>query len=347
MKFKMRLTSACLLLLAVFPIYSYAMTVSFYLGSATLTRGGKSVDIKVGDIVSGGDIIKTQKNGIVEIAYDDSSKITIKGDTVVQIGNKNVKESTDIAVITGEVNGKFGKLKKGEFKVGTPTTVCGVRGTEFTIAASKGGDSKVDLKEGKLDVRNPYGRVDLNQGFSAEIDLGGEPVSGETESNLEAWKNGKNVSLDSNIENQADRYERHINNFGEESEQSSKELEALGESTKRAKTKEELAASGEKISGSETKIGDNMLMNEASKSSVDLLKDDYGSKNTAIKNRFAELAKKCNRVQEQQLKNYLALQKVKEDYRKAYENIMKKYSDDKSKILKPLEDYKKTNPMKK
>ncbi len=345
MKYKVKVIIVSFLL-ALFPLYAYSMTVSFFIGSATLTRGGKSVAIKVGDIVSGGDIVKTQKNGIVELTYDDSSKITIKGDTVVQIGNKNVKDSGDIAVVSGEVNGKFGKLKKGEHRIGSPTTVCGVRGTEFNIAVSKGGDTKVDLKQGRLDVRNPYGKVDLNEGFSAEIDLAAEPVSGETESSLEAWQGGKNSSLERSVETQADKYEKHINNFGEESEKSSKELQSIGEATKRAKTKEELALSGEKISGSEKIIADNMLMNEASKNSVDLLKEDYGSRNTAIKNRFNELAKKCNKVQEQQLKNYLALQKVKEDYNKAYEKIMKKYSDDKSKILKPLEEYKKTNPMK-
>lgn len=347
MRLKIKFIIAGILIGFFIPVSGYSMTVSFFLGTSTLSRDGKSIDLKVGDIVSNGDIIKTAKNGIVELLYDDNSKITIKGNTVVQIGSKNVKGSGDVAVISGEVSGKFVKLKKGEHKLGTPTTICAVRGTEFTMGVSKGGDSKIELSEGKLDVRNPYGNVELNQGFSVEADVAGEPVSGENEKNLEQWQKGKDESLDENIDLQADRYETHIKNFEEESHTSSKELIGLSESTKNASTKEDLALSGDKIINSESKIEENMLMNEASKNNIENLMTDYGSKNKAIKEKFGSIAKNCNKVQEQQVKNYEAIQKVKEEYKKAYDNIMKKYKDDKSKIFKNLDDYKKTTPMKK
>lgn len=347
MKTGLKIFIISILLFAMVPLSGYAMKVTFFLGNSTLTRNGKTVNLQVGDIVSNGDIIKTAKNGVVELQYDDTSKITIKGDTTVQIGSKSVKDSGDIAVISGTVSGKFVKLKKGEHKIGTPTTICAVRGTEFTIGVSKGGDSKVNLTEGKLNVRNSYGKVELNEGSSAEADLAGGPVSDEIEESIEEWGESRDEALDDNLDLQAERYETHISNFEQESETSAGELAALSEETKKASTKEDLEASGEKIVNVETEIGDNMLMNEASKSSIDDLREDYGSKNSEIKNRFQELAKKCNKVQEQQLKNYKAIQKVKEDYKKAYEKIMKKYKDDKTQIFKGLEDYKKSNPMKK
>lgn len=347
MKSKLKTILACIMLLSMIPAAGFSMKVTFFLGNPTLTRDGKTVKLKIGDNVSNGDVIKTDKNGIVELLYDDTSKITIKGNTIVQVGSKNVKESGDVAVISGQVSGKFVKLKKGEHKIGTPTTICAVRGTEFTMGVSKGGDSKIELTEGKLDIRNPYGKVELNEGFSVESDVAGEPVSGENESNLEEWQNSRNESLDMNIEEQAEKYEYHIENFGEMSETDAKELEALNEQTKKAKTKEELAASGDKIINAETENQENMLMNEASKSSIDLLKEDYGKKNAAIKEKFETIAKSCNKVQEQQLKNQQAIQKVKEEYKKAYDNIMKKYNDDKTKIFKNLEDYKKSTQGKK
>ena len=347
MKSKIKIIMISALLFSLFPVFGYSMKVTFFLGTSTLTRNGKTINLQVGDVVSNGDIIKTAKNGVVELLYDDTSKITIKGNTIVQIGSKNVKDSGDVAVISGEVNGKFVKLKKGEHKLGTPTTICGVRGTEFTIGVSKGGDSKVDLKEGKLDVRNPYGKVELNEGFSAEADVAGEPVSGEIEGNIGEWQNARDESLNDDIEIQADKYETHINNFGEESETSAKELTDLSESTKKAATKEDLALSGDRIINSESKIEEDMLMSEASKSSIENLREDYGSKNAKIKEKFQTIAKKCNKVQEQQMKNYQAIQKVKEEYKKAYDNIMNKYKDDKTKIFKNLEEYKKTSPLKK
>ncbi len=344
---RMKIIMISILFFALLPVFGYSMKVTFFMGASTLTRNGKSVNLKVGDVVSNGDIIKTSKGAVVELLYDDTSKITIKGNTIVQIGSKNVKDSGDVAVISGDVSGKFVKLKKGEHKIGTPTAIAAVRGTEFTMGVSKGGDSKIELTEGKLDVRNSYGKVELNEGFSVEADVAGEPVSGENEKNLEEWKNAKDDSLDNNIESQADKYESHINNFGAESEVSARELAELNESTKNASTKEDLAVSGDKIVNSESKIEENMLMNEASKNSITNLMEDYSSRNTAIKEKFESIAKNCNKVQEQQLKNHEALQKVKEEYKKAYEVIMKKFKDDKTKIFKNLEDYKKTTPIKK
>ena len=120
----------------------------------------------------------------------------------------------------------------------------------------------------------------------------------------------------------------------------------MKDSTKKAATKEDLARSGEGIANSETRMDDNMLMNEASKNSVELIQNDYGNKNKAIRDKYETIAKECNRVQEQQLKNHQAIQQVKEEYKKAYDRIVKKYKDDKTKIFRNLDDYKKANPMK-
>lgn len=345
MKSEIKTTALILLFFILIPVFGYSMKVTFFLGTSTLTRNGKTINLKVGDIVSNGDIIKTAKNGIVELLYDDTSKITIKGDTIVKIGSKNVKNSGDVAVISGEVSGKFVKLKKGEHKIGTPTTICAVRGTEFTIGVSRGGDSKIELTEGKLDVRNPYGKIELNQGHSAEAKVAEEPESGENDSSIEQWKNDRDEYIDDNIEDQAEKYETHINNFGEENETDAEELEGLSELTKNAASKEDLALSGEKIINSESKIEESILMNEASKSSIESLKDDYENKNSEIKEKFRSLAERCNQVQEQQIKNHEAVQRVKEEYKKAYDSIMKKFRDDKTKIFKNLDDFKKTSPM--
>jgi hypothetical protein len=346
MRSNLKIIIAGFLLLTLFPIHGYSMKVTFFLGKSVLTRNGKTVNLKVGDNVSSGDIIKTSKNGIVELQYDDTSKITIKGDTIVQIGNKHIKGSGDVAVISGQVTGKFVKLKKGEHKLGTPTTICAVRGTEFTMGVSKGGDSRIELTEGKLDVRNSYGRIDLNAGSSADINLTDKPEEGDIEGDFEEWKSGKDESLEDDIEDQADKYQTHIENFGERSEADATKLETIKESTKKAVTKDDIAVAGEEIAKAESENEDNMLMNEASKSSVEILKEDYGSKNQAIKDKFQSIADRCNVVQQQQLKNQQAIQKVKEEYKKAYDKIMKKFKNDKTNIFKNLEDYKKNNPMK-
>ncbi len=344
---KLKTIAAGIIIFSLIPVFGFPMKVTFFLGSSTLTRNGKTVNLKVGDIVSNGDIIKTSKGGIVELVYDDTSKITIKENSVVQIGSISVKDSGSVSVVSGEVSGKFVKLKKGEHKLGSPTAICAVRGTEFTMGVSKGGSSKIELTEGKLDVRNPYGNVELEEGYSAETDLAEEPETGKNENNLKEWQNESDESLENDMDDQADKYESHIKKFGEESESGAEELNKLKDMTEKAKTKEDLALSGDKIINSESKNEDNMLMNEASKKSIENLMNDYGGKSADIKNKFREIVDSCNKVQEQQIKNQQAIQKVKEEYKKAYDSIMKKFKDDKSGILKNLDEYKKTMPLKK
>jgi len=57
--------------------------------------------------------------------------------------------------------------------------------------------------------------------------------------------------------------------------------------------------------------------------------------------KFKGAVKKGKAVLDQQIKNKKAIDKVKEDYKAAYDRIMKKFGEDKSNILKNLEDYKK------
>jgi hypothetical protein len=111
----------------IIPAAASAMNVKFFLGQVSLIRSGKTLPVKVGDIVGNGDIIKTGKSSMVELSLDENSTITVQAESTIQIGSKNLKDSDGISVVSGEVKGKFGKLKKGEYKIGSPTTVCGVR----------------------------------------------------------------------------------------------------------------------------------------------------------------------------------------------------------------------------
>ncbi len=340
MKIQKTLSSVCLIIFLLFPVMGYSMKVTFFLGQATVTRDGKAASIKVGDLIKEGDVIKTAKGGIVEVVYDDNSKITIQENTIVQIGSKNVKGSSDITVVAGEIKGKFGKLKKGVHKINSPTTVCAVRGTEFTVSVSKGGDSLVNLSEGSLEIDNAYGEVKLEEGQSIEAELGDEPEIVYDTVDSDEWEGEKNEAVSDDIGDRAEKYNEHFDQFGKNNDKSSSEMQGLSDRTRNAKNKEDLQKSGEEIAAAEEDLENDMLMNEASRLSVENLMEDYeGSEE------YSELEKaseKGNAVMEQQKKNYEAIQKVKQEYKEAYDRIMKKYKDDKTKIFKNLDDYKKS-----
>ena len=322
------------------PALGFSMKISFFLGQATVTRNGKSAAVKSGDIIKDGDVIKTAKGGIVEVLYDDSSKITIQENTIVQIGSKNIKGSSDVTIIAGTINGKFGKLKKGVHRINTPTTVCSVRGTEFGVAVSKGGDSMVNLNEGSLDIDNPYGEVQLKEGQSIEAGLGENPDVKDEVLNSDEWENETNKDVAEDIDERAEKYSEQFDQFEANNEKNQIDVKNLSDRTKKASNKEDLEKAGMEITEEEEDIEHDMLMNEASKLSAENLMQDYeGSE------QFTELEKvsrKGDAVLEQQKKNYQAIQKVKQEYKEAYDRIMKKYKDDKSRIFKNLDDYKKS-----
>ncbi|HOP65354.1 MAG TPA: FecR domain-containing protein [Spirochaetota bacterium] len=339
MRPSLRFAAAALVMAMVFPAAASAMSVKFFLGQVTLKRSGKSLPVKVGDIVGNGDIIKTGKGAMVELAFDQTSTITVRADSTVQIGSKNLKDSDGISVVSGEISGKFGKLKKGEYKIGSPTTVCGVRGTEFDIAVSKGGDTYVVLNEGKLAVRNPYGNTDLNGGSSLEADIGEEIEKGDIDEKASDWGNSRNESLEEGLDEQAEKYENYMEKFEEDADEDAELISDLRSETKKAKTKDDLEKSGEKIAQSDSDLEDSMMMNEASIFNMNSLSEDFQGSDAA--GRFKKAVKKGNAVLKQQIKNRQAIEKVKADYKEAYDRIMKKFQDDKSNIFRNLEEFKK------
>ncbi len=340
MKTLSRKTVVFIAFFMLLPAFGFSMKVSFFLGKATVTREGKSTAVKSGEIIKDGDIITTAKGGIVEVQYEDYSKITIQENTIVQIGSQKIKGASDITVIAGEIKGKFGKLKKGVHRINTPTTVCSVRGTEFGVSVSKGGDSMVNLSEGSLDIDNPYGEVKLKEGQSIEAELGENPDVRDEVLNSDEWENEVNEDVAEDIDKRAEKYSDQFDQFGSNSEKNQKDVMALSDKTKKISSRDELEKSGMEIAEAEEDIEHDMLMNEASKLSVENLMQEYeGSEN------YTELEKasqKGDAVMEQQEKNYQAIQKVKQEYKEAYDRIMKKYKDDKSKIFKNLDDYKKS-----
>lgn len=321
------------------PVLAFSMKVSFYLGKPTVTRDNKSTMLKMGDIIRNGDIIKTGRNETVEIAYDDNSRISIQQNTIIQIGSKNVQGASDLTVIAGEITGKFGKLKKGVHRINTPTTVCSVRGTEFKVSVSNGGDSLVNLEEGALDVDNVYGEVKLKQGQSIEADMGDDPDISDEFVDTNDWQDKKADDLSGNIDERAEKYDSHFKKFGENSDKASSEMQELSDLTKNSSSKEELEDSGKKIAETEEDIEHDILMTEASKLSVENLMKEY--EGTEGYSELEEAAKKGSKVLELQKKNYEAIQNVKKQYQEARERILKNYKGQKDKILKSVEDYRK------
>lgn len=307
---------------------AHAIQLSFYIGDVAIVRDGKGVGIEAGMNVKSGDVIKTGRDSTCELLYSDGSKITVTENSSVRVGSKNIKDSEDVALMYGNISCKFEKLKKGDSarKVYTPTQVCAIRGTEFKTSVSKNGDSRTDLDEGKVDMTNPYGKQELNSGEKSEGIVGGAPEKKDNGS-ISDWKKSREDDFESNPGEGSKRYSRYMKKFQESGEQSKKDVGERRAKLRNNKDKEALESAGEEIGKDENKIKDDLMLNETANGNIGIILNDYKDRKDAIFNEFEKVKRESNRVMELQIRNYQAIQAVKDAHKKAYENIMGQYSD--------------------
>jgi hypothetical protein len=115
-------------------------------GSVTIERSGRSVPAAVGMKLQEGDVIVTGRDGSVGVTFNDDSLLSVGPDSVLAIDRFTFDSTThagrfDTALRQGTlsaVSGKIAKQSPDAMKVRTPSTILGVRGTEFVVRAVPG-----------------------------------------------------------------------------------------------------------------------------------------------------------------------------------------------------------------
>ncbi len=126
-------------------------------GSVEITRpsgsGMNRVNLRVGDELLNGDVIKTGADGRMIIGLKDGSQAIISRNTIVEIKDAVNSPRTIFNIIRGKTRIKIEKLggKPNPYKVTTPTAVIAVRGTIFDVFVSKN-ETKVFVVEGEVSV---------------------------------------------------------------------------------------------------------------------------------------------------------------------------------------------------
>jgi hypothetical protein len=117
-------------------------------GAVHVERGGQRLPGPVGAKVQPGDVVMTGSDGSVGILFADASLLSAGPNSVLAIDtflfdsttNQGAFETTLQKGTLSAVSGKIAKQSPDAMKVRTPTTVLGVRGTEFVVRASGPGD---------------------------------------------------------------------------------------------------------------------------------------------------------------------------------------------------------------
>jgi len=110
-------------------------------GSVYLERGGKRMPASVGTHLQATDIVVTGADGSAGITFIDNSLLSVGPNSVLQIERYAFNSTThegvfDTTLSRGTlsmVSGKIAKQSPDAVKVRTPSSILGVRGTEFLV----------------------------------------------------------------------------------------------------------------------------------------------------------------------------------------------------------------------
>lgn len=308
----------------------FCLEISFCAGEVAVHRGDKRIPPQIGSALKGSDIVVTGKGGIAVLSAADGSQIKILEKSRVKIGSLAAKDSETVSVVSGSVSAKFQKLmKQGDRRVCTPTTVCAIRGTEFYVAVSEGADSRIDLVEGKLSVRNPHGKLELEEKQYAEVAINEAPAKNMNGAPGDEWLTRANQEFAKNPGGRSERYSLYVRTLGERSSRSSDGISGFGSRMRDRPLRDRKAI--EKIGGEldkiEADVTDDIFLGEAVDSSIDGIMERFRSDSKEMYSIFLRIKEESNLVREQQRVNFEALTAVREAYRKNYEEIMKTHRE--------------------
>jgi hypothetical protein len=104
-------------------------------------------------ILPSGSSIQTKK-GSVLLSLQDGSEVLVKGNSSVLLKSPTESDHRFFEVLVGKIRAAVKKRLQGapSFRLGTPTAVITVRGTQFEVAVKKNLSTEVTVYEGLVEV---------------------------------------------------------------------------------------------------------------------------------------------------------------------------------------------------
>lgn len=156
------------------------VTIAAVKGAVTFkTAAGADIPANSGQSLAPGTVIETAKGSAV-LNLQDGSQIQVKQNSRVVVQDPLQEKRFSVEMFVGKLLAKI-KKKVGAapaFRMGTPTAVITVRGTEFSVEVNKKGRTEVQVYEGVVEVRGlapSSPAVLIRPGFSTDIDVNRAP----------------------------------------------------------------------------------------------------------------------------------------------------------------------------
>lgn len=123
-----------------------------------ISSSAEWIDATVGQALNPSDSIKTGENGQAMLQFSDKSTVALKPNTeiiVEELAWTETARKAGLNMPIGELRVVIKKMNApSDFKVRTPTAICGARGTVFYVMTT-GTETRVFVTEGAIDFTNP------------------------------------------------------------------------------------------------------------------------------------------------------------------------------------------------
>ena len=162
---------ALLLLNATEALASIGKAVDVQQG-ATLTSAGVSKTMRAGMDVSSGDTVTTNNRGIVQLVFDDGTKIAVGPnarmviDVSMMRGNLRARNFA-VQALGGSFRFISGNSGKRAYKITTPNATMGIRGTFFDFWVDGDRQTAMVIMDGRVRMCKPGGKCALIRGRCA------------------------------------------------------------------------------------------------------------------------------------------------------------------------------------
>lgn len=164
-------------------------------GDVSMIREKKTIAAETNQPVLENDEIKTGEKSYAVILFSDKSEIRIEESSDLVLKKELLMQDTaiektlySIKLLYGKLMAKIEKKKEEWVNVGTPTSIIGVRGTEFSSGVAPDGSTIVEVSDGEVEVLDDENKR-VAEGERAEYDaeegLKIEPI--EKEIDWDEW----------------------------------------------------------------------------------------------------------------------------------------------------------------
>ena len=142
------------------------------------TESGASFVADFGDELDVGDRVITRRTSEAELRLARGGVVSVGPDTVFLLGStvdRDGAPQSRLAAAVGSFLFRFSAALGIEPRVGSTTSVAGVRGTEVRVYVASDGTTRYEVIAGLVDIDDPAGRVTLAAAQGVEITPGAGP----------------------------------------------------------------------------------------------------------------------------------------------------------------------------